>query len=142
MIIDKLLAYAIEKTYPTAKWWENFWVGNPVDEERKILGDAEILEWKVEGVEPPLDIAELVSEFRVEFETTELAREIRTKRDVEIAQIEERLSRYERQLKLGVKTTDDEGWYYSALEYVQELRDVPQQAGFPHEINWPIFPEN
>jgi hypothetical protein len=27
------------------------------------------------------------------------------------------------------------------LEYRQALRDVPQQAGFPKEINWPERPE-
>lgn len=27
------------------------------------------------------------------------------------------------------------------LEYRQALRDVPQQAGFPHDVIWPTMPE-
>lgn len=26
------------------------------------------------------------------------------------------------------------------VEYRQKLRDVPQQAGFPHEVDWPAEP--
>lgn len=27
------------------------------------------------------------------------------------------------------------------VAYRQALRDVPQQPGFPHEINWPVLPD-
>jgi len=31
---------------------------------------------------------------------------------------------------------DQQAW----AEYRQELRDLPQQAGFPTEITWPVKP--
>ncbi|WP_063625076.1 tail fiber assembly protein [Paraburkholderia mimosarum] len=31
--------------------------------------------------------------------------------------------------------------YFAVLAYRQALRDVPQQAGFPQSINWPVAPE-
>ena len=71
----------------------------------------------------------------------ELAQKARAERDSLIEAIDWRLSRYERQERLGIETTDTAGWYQSALQYTQDLRDVPQQEGFPHDIVWPILEE-
>lgn len=62
-------------------------------------------------------------------------------RDSLIADLEPRLLRYERQERLGIETNDTEAWYLAALQYAQDLRDVPQQEGFPTDIVWPDMPE-
>lgn len=69
--------------------------------------------------------------------TEQLAAAARAKRDSLLAQLEPRLLRYERQERLGIETNDTEAWYFSALQRAQDLRDVPQQEGFPNEIEWP-----
>ena len=72
--------------------------------------------------------------------TEQLAYQARAKRDSLLSDLEPQLLRYERQEKLGIETTDTEGWYLTALQYAQDLRDVPQQAGFPESVEWPEIP--
>lgn len=80
----------------------------------------------------------IVKDFRTQQEITDdLASAERHKRDSLIDEVEWRLLRYERQKALAVTTTDTEAWYLETLHYVQALRDVPQQTGFPYEITWP-----
>lgn len=64
----------------------------------------------------------------------------RYKRDLLIEELEPRLLKYERQSKINIETDDTEEWYINALKYLQELRDVPQQEGFPFNIVWPTLP--
>lgn len=45
-----------------------------------------------------------------------------------------RIDRYLGELRMGVTPTDD----ISLVDkYIQELRDVPTQGGFPYEVEWP-----
>jgi len=67
-----------------------------------------------------------------------LARIIRNKRDEIINNLSWRLERYERQFPLG-ETDDNDDWYVETLQYIQNLRDIPQQEGFPDEIVWPTL---
>lgn len=67
----------------------------------------------------------------------ELADKVRQQRDTKIAAIQWRLDRYRNQQSAGLKTDDDADWYLAALLYVQALRDVPTQPGFPADVNWP-----
>lgn len=71
----------------------------------------------------------------------DLAKEARQKRDALIAAIQWRIERYEQQKTLGIKTDDTDDWYRSALAYVQHLRDIPEQQGFPKEIVWQDEPK-
>ena len=107
------------------------------DEERMALMDAQA-EGKVivfhEGEKPTLQAPPPPSD-------DDLAKEARQKRDALIAAIQWRIERYEQQKTLGVKTADTEEWYRSALAYVQHLRDIPEQLGFPKEILWQDEPK-
>lgn len=76
-------------------------------------------------------------ENQAEPDDEELASIIRQKRNSLITETEWRIQRYNQQLSLGIETTDSEGFYQSLLEYVQALRDVPLQTGFPKEVVWP-----
>lgn len=71
----------------------------------------------------------------------ELAAQARAERDSKIQAVTWRLERYERQKVIGLKTADADDWYKAALRYLQDLRDVPEQAGFPENIAWPKEPK-
>jgi|GEM_PF-1074291 len=59
---------------------------------------------------------------------------IRKERDRRIEQVMWRVQRFESETRLGLTPCDD----IAALDaYVQALRDVPQQAGFPEAVEWP-----
>lgn len=58
--------------------------------------------------------------------------QVRAIRDAYINGIEWRVSRYRDQKELGRETDDDEETYLSVLEYMQYLRDIPEQPDFPN----------
>lgn len=65
------------------------------------------------------------------------AAEARAERDRRIDAIRWRIERYQTQSAAGLETTDTAENYKAILLYVQALRDVPEQAGFPDAIEWP-----
>ena len=68
------------------------------------------------------------------------AAEARAERDRRINAIRWRIERYQTQDAAGLETTDTAEHYKAILLYVQALRDVPEQAGFPDAIEWPEEP--
>lgn len=67
----------------------------------------------------------------------QLANVVRVDRDQRIAAVTWRYERNAREVRLRLKTTDD----INTLDaYVQALADVPEQAGFPTSIDWPVMP--
>ncbi len=67
----------------------------------------------------------------------EVAAQVRSERDYRIQSVRWRVDRHDDEIKLGRNLTED---IKPVLEYIQALRDVPQQEGFPHNIVWPIEP--
>lgn len=66
----------------------------------------------------------------------ELATAIRADRDARIDAVAWRYERNAREVRLGIKPTDD----IAALDkYVQALADVTAQKGFPDKIKWPVL---
>ena len=51
------------------------------------------------------------------------------------------IQRYQLQTAGGFQPDDNEAVFQDLLAYAQELRDVPQQEGFPEDIQWPELPE-
>lgn len=90
----------------------------------KYNGLGPIPEWL--SVEPPQE--------EPETPTTE---QIRAERDARIEAVRWRIERHNDELGLGLGPTEP---LEPLLQYVQELRDVPQQEGFPTTINWPEIP--
>lgn len=66
--------------------------------------------------------------------------EARAERDRRIDAILWRIERYQTQAAAGLETTDTAEQYKAILLYVQALRDIPEQAGFPDAIEWPEEP--
>ena len=66
------------------------------------------------------------------------ADDIRAERDAKIEAIRWRIERHSDELLLEITPTEP---LEPLLQYVQDLRDVPQQAGFPQDITWPTLSE-
>lgn len=65
---------------------------------------------------------------------------IRQQRNQQIINIEWRVKKYENQVAAGVSTTDTKTQYESVLNYIQELRDIPNKQSNPYNIVWPNLP--
>jgi len=69
-----------------------------------------------------------------------LAAEARGERDRRIQEVAWMIDRHRDQMDLGGPTTLDAGQFTRLLVYVEALRDLPGQAGFPTSIDWPEHP--
>lgn len=63
-----------------------------------------------------------------------LAFAVRAERDAKIEAVRWRIERARDEVALGVQLTEP---LEPLLQYVQTLRDVPAQAGFPENVEWP-----
>lgn len=63
--------------------------------------------------------------------------EIRVERDRLIEEVRWRIERAQDQIALDLPLVEP---LEPLLLYVQQLRDVPQQSGFPDSIVWPVSP--
>jgi hypothetical protein len=66
-----------------------------------------------------------------------LAKTIRALRDSKIQAIQWRRDRHNDELALGLTPTEP---LDPILTYIQALRDLPQQEGFPEAVIWPSEP--
>ena len=66
--------------------------------------------------------------------------EARAERNRRIDAIRWRIERYQTQAAAGLETTETAEHYKAILLYVQALRDIPAQEGFPDAIEWPEEP--
>lgn len=64
---------------------------------------------------------------------------LRAKRDSLIASVEWRVRRHQDEVALGLEPTEG---ITPVLQYMQALRDVPQQQGFPDQVDWPVLQED
>lgn len=61
---------------------------------------------------------------------------VRAKRDRLIDKEDWRYTRYDSEVRQGLTPSDD----IVALDtYIQALRDIPEQSGFPWEVEWPVL---
>ncbi|MCB4811703.1 phage tail assembly chaperone [Methylovorus menthalis] len=59
---------------------------------------------------------------------------IRIERDARISAVSWRYERHAREERLGIPLTDD---IAELDEYIQDLAEVPEQSGFPQNVEWP-----
>lgn len=67
----------------------------------------------------------------------QIADQVRAERDVKIEAVRWRIERAKDELDLGFQLTDP---LEPLLQHVQALRNVPQQVGFPENVEWPVEP--
>lgn len=68
---------------------------------------------------------------------SELEQQALDKRALMIGAVEWRRSRHSDEISLGLTPTED---ILPVLRYIQALRDITKQPGFPSEIQWPEIP--
>ena len=71
--------------------------------------------------------------------TEQTAAEVRAERDRRIDAVRWRIERYQTQEAAGVATTETAEQYQALLMYIQALRNVPEQDGFPDNVVWPTL---
>ena len=72
--------------------------------------------------------------------TEDLAEQIRAKRDILLEQADKLLLRYEEELEIGIIEQNDT-YRKALLRYKCDLRNIPQQEGFPENVEWPEVPQ-
>ncbi|GLK49610.1 hypothetical protein GCM10017620_25830 [Brevundimonas intermedia] len=87
--------------------------------------------WVVEAMLQPVE---------EEPDVEDLAAAARSRRTYEINQIRWLIDRHRDEVALGRTTTLTGEDYLLVLQHVQDLRDVPEQDGFPSLIEWPLLP--
>ena len=65
----------------------------------------------------------------------QLISQAKEERDSLISQVEWRRSRHNDEVSLGLEPTEP---LQPILEYIQALREVPKQDGFPVNVVWPV----
>ena len=131
MVTHDQMIFAILQVYPHLRHGLDFWVGHEVDGDVQI-SPARIYQWGVEDIPEPSE-AELeawVAEHSPAYFEHEAAYQVRLKRDRLLAESDVLWMRAQ---ESGQDTT-------ALSAYRQALRDVPQQPGFPHDIDWPEMP--
>jgi len=63
----------------------------------------------------------------------------RRRRDGEIERLRWLVERHRDEITLGVTTTLTAEDFILVLQHIQLLRDLPDQAGFPDQIEWPVL---
>jgi len=65
---------------------------------------------------------------------------VRRDRDMRIKDVQWRIERHQRELRLGIPTTESDETMQAIDQYVADLCSVPDQPGFPMEVQWPVKP--
>ena len=68
-----------------------------------------------------------------------IAHQVKQKRNIMLTEIGERFQRYDSEVRQGISPTTDKIEELDQL--AQELRDLPEQSGFPHEVTFPNIGE-
>lgn len=90
----------------------------------------------------PLTKEEAATEHKVyvdDITEEEIGDGVRVLRDLKFDESNFLVERHREELELGIGTTLTSSEYQAVLQYRQELRDLPLQAGFPHEFQWPVL---
>lgn len=69
-----------------------------------------------------------------------LANAARIERDAALTASDFMVLRHRDELEEGIPTTLSADEYQALIKYRGQLRNVPEQAGFPTEIDWPEMP--
>lgn len=127
--------YCIRKIYPELIHGRDFWVAQEVEANtNKQLAEARIMMWTAKLTQPSqADITAQWKSNKAEYLAQEMAQEARAQREVLLNEADT--------LVYKAMDSNDDALRMALSVYRQQLRDVPQQAGFPQDICWPVIPD-
>lgn len=104
--------------------------------------EGEAVRWSADGwvTETPADAAEPTPRPDHPFADPDPAAAARRDRDHRIARTRWLIERHADEIALGAEPSLSSADHLAVLAYVQALRDVPAQSGFPADITWPEPP--
>ena len=135
MVEVEQLAYALAQEYPNLKRGVDYWVAHPVNlATLEQIGTAWIPEWIPANPPKPTEdqLAAMWAKHAQAHADITAAQNARSQRDTLLAQAD-----------VAINKESDAGTSEQLAKlraYRQALRDVPQQPGFPQNINWPPYP--
>jgi hypothetical protein len=129
-----LLQYALEQEFPTLRHAKDYWCAHRVDDNDFSIqvADAAIIAWQPQDIEEPtlVEYITMCAKHYTAWNMIDLAAKARTQRDALLVAADALIYKAE-----------DAGQNSTALRaYRQALRDVPEQTGFPTDIQWPVVP--
>lgn len=74
------------------------------------------------------------------YTSEEKAEQVRTVRNSLIIEADNLLLKYQEQVELGL-IAEKESYRIALLQYKQDLRELPSQAGFPDVVEYPALPK-
>lgn len=126
MLTADQLIFIITHEVPGVQHGRDFLVGHPLDENDMQKGEAIIMKWQSYIPKP---VPQAMLALWPKYESAYNAREARTRRNYLLSQCD-----WSQLIDVPEATRE------RFSSYRQALRDVPQQAGFPMDIDWPEFP--
>ncbi|MGF6877356.1 tail fiber assembly protein [Paraburkholderia sp. MM5477-R1] len=130
-----LMYMVMQDLYPELKTGRDYTIGHPIDPATgEQIGDPDFMSWALDEKLKP-DIADLKAHFQAN-EASYRATFARKYRDACLDASDGRATVTD--APAGSKAANmAQAWH----DYRQALRDVPQQPGFPLDIDWPERPE-
>lgn len=126
--------FCVGKIYPDLAHGREFWAGQQMEPGTNMqLTDAAILVWTADVPQPTQQ--EISKQWKLcgaDYFAIELAETARTKRDELIKEADLLVS-------IALDQGDEDARMALSI-YRRQLRDVPQQEGFPQKILWPKLP--
>ncbi|WP_322089748.1 tail fiber assembly protein [Burkholderia sp. BCC1999] len=128
-------AFILSKKFPQLVRCKDYWVAHPVDEKSfEQTKSAWVPIWEPRDIPQPTpaDLLKWWPEFQAEFALVDAAARVRSERDALLLKVDPLVERAADSGRADLE---------SALrKYRAELRDIPQQAGFPLSVVWPTEP--
>ncbi|MEX3950630.1 hypothetical protein AB4Y45_25335 [Paraburkholderia sp. EG287A] len=132
MIDINLLAFALSQAYPGSTR-ENYFLSYHVGIDGKQDADSSIMSWTLDAPQPtPDELPALCEKYRAQFEEDGL------KKDAQ-AIIESMLMQFNHEIE-EAQNKGDEARVQLLQDIRQKVLDVPNQPGYPKDIEWPDVP--
>lgn len=130
------LIEALSILYPGAVHGRHFFVAHMVAPHTgEQLSTAFIAQWNVDGKDEPTlaELMKAVAPHKDKARSNVRAREVRSERNARLDASDRLLTR--------TMEVDDAAKLATIKAYRQALRDVPEQSGFPFDVEWPETPD-
>jgi hypothetical protein len=134
-VTNEQLCFCLTQLYPGTKNGVDYVVGHMLDSNGQYqVEHATIAEWRRPDLKQPdnNEVVRLWSRFKASYATTTAAAVARDKRNDLLVKADALVNK--------AIDTGDAAAEQAARKYRHDLRQVPQQVGFPDTVEWPVAP--